>query len=142
MSSAGRLLVVVLLLCHFGLEEVDALTTGSRPSPRYAMGFAATPDGMLYVFGGVGSSLSGNVRGDGVGWMWPVAWDVVIRRARVAPLLSLSRSLAEGTRVEREETCTYVCTYAVAQWAVYVRLREELAIRWFALGREIGQRLS
>jgi hypothetical protein len=26
--------------------------SGSSPSPRYGMGFAATPDGMLYVFGG------------------------------------------------------------------------------------------
>ena len=26
--------------------------SGSAPSPRFAMGFAATPDGMLYVFGG------------------------------------------------------------------------------------------
>ena len=26
--------------------------SGSSPSPRYNMGFAATPDGMLYVFGG------------------------------------------------------------------------------------------
>ncbi len=25
---------------------------GSGPSPRVGMGFAATPDGMLYVFGG------------------------------------------------------------------------------------------
>jgi hypothetical protein len=27
-------------------------TSGSAPSPRAYMGFAATPDGMLYVFGG------------------------------------------------------------------------------------------
>ena len=26
--------------------------SGSGPSPRYGVGFAATPDGMLYVFGG------------------------------------------------------------------------------------------
>jgi hypothetical protein len=26
--------------------------SGSGPSPRSSMGFAATPDGMLYVFGG------------------------------------------------------------------------------------------
>jgi hypothetical protein len=58
MSSAGRLLVVVLLLRRFGLEGVDALTAGSGPSPRYFMGFAATPDGMLYVFGG--RDLGGN----------------------------------------------------------------------------------
>jgi N-acetylneuraminic acid mutarotase len=30
--------------------------SGSGPSPRYMMGFAATPDGMLYVFGGWNSS--------------------------------------------------------------------------------------
>ncbi len=29
-----------------------ALPTGSAPSARYGMGFASTPDGMLYVFGG------------------------------------------------------------------------------------------
>jgi hypothetical protein len=27
---------------------------GPAPAPRFAMGFAATPDGMLYVFGGHG----------------------------------------------------------------------------------------
>jgi hypothetical protein len=32
--------------------------SGSGPSPRYGMGFAATPDGMLYVFGG---NIRGNV---------------------------------------------------------------------------------
>jgi hypothetical protein len=26
--------------------------SGSSPSPHHAMGFAATPDGMLYIFGG------------------------------------------------------------------------------------------
>jgi hypothetical protein len=26
--------------------------TGSGPSRRYLMGFAATPDGMIYVYGG------------------------------------------------------------------------------------------
>jgi hypothetical protein len=30
--------------------------SGSGPSPRWAMGFASTPDGVLYVFGGAGSS--------------------------------------------------------------------------------------
>jgi N-acetylneuraminic acid mutarotase len=36
--------------------------TGSGPSPRVYLGFAATPDGMLYVFGGtVGNG--GNGRG-------------------------------------------------------------------------------
>jgi hypothetical protein len=37
--------------------------TGSGPSPRYGMGFAATPDGMIYVFGG----FSG---GKGMGGLW------------------------------------------------------------------------
>ncbi len=31
------------------------LTNGSIPSPRNSMGFAATPDGIIYVFGGSGS---------------------------------------------------------------------------------------
>jgi N-acetylneuraminic acid mutarotase len=35
----------------------------SAPSQRNAMGFAATPDGMLYVFGG----LDDGVRGGGGG---------------------------------------------------------------------------
>ena len=30
--------------------------SGSGPSPRDHMGFAATPDGMLYVFGGTVSN--------------------------------------------------------------------------------------
>jgi hypothetical protein len=33
--------------------------TGSGPSRRWAMGFAATPDGMLYVFGGSGTGKVG-----------------------------------------------------------------------------------
>jgi hypothetical protein len=45
-------------------------------------------------------------------WMGPVAWGAVMRRT--APLLSLSLaglwlSLAEGTRVGREEICRRVC---------------------------------
>jgi hypothetical protein len=63
-SSAGRLLVVALLLRPFGLEGVDSLTAGSRPSPRYSTGFAATPDGMFYVFGGQDGS-GGNEGVDG-----------------------------------------------------------------------------
>jgi N-acetylneuraminic acid mutarotase len=31
---------------------IDAYTLGSAPSPRYDQGFAATSDGVLYVFGG------------------------------------------------------------------------------------------
>ncbi len=30
--------------------------SGPAPTPRYLLGFAATPDGMLYVFGGLSSS--------------------------------------------------------------------------------------
>ena len=52
MSRVRSLLVVVVLLRLSSLEGVHALTAGSSPSPRYGMGFAATPDGMLYVFGG------------------------------------------------------------------------------------------
>jgi N-acetylneuraminic acid mutarotase len=37
-------------------------SSGSAPSSRYAMGFTATPDGMLYVFGGLAS-------GNRVGWV-------------------------------------------------------------------------
>jgi hypothetical protein len=36
--------------------------SGSGPSPRGSMGFAATPNGMLYVFGGYGSG-NGRVEG-------------------------------------------------------------------------------
>ena len=50
----GRLIRIFLLLCH--LEGLHALTAGSGPSRRYGMGFAATPDGMLYVFGGYDNS--------------------------------------------------------------------------------------
>jgi hypothetical protein len=52
--GVGRLLRIVLLLYH--LEGFHALTSGSGPSDRTSMGFAATPDGMLYVFGGNGGS--------------------------------------------------------------------------------------
>ena len=38
--------------------------SGSGPSRRYAMGFEATPDGMLYVFGGHDNS---GTEGGGVG---------------------------------------------------------------------------
>ncbi len=33
--------------------------SGDPPLPRNAMGFAATPDGMLYVFGGYSSDREG-----------------------------------------------------------------------------------
>jgi hypothetical protein len=108
--------------------------SGSGPSPRSSMGFAATPDGMLYVFGGSYDGIEGRGWGQ-MRWMGPVAWNAVMRRARTAPLLLLS--LGEGTRVTREEICRHVCTYAAARWAVYVQLRKELAMRWFALGGEI-----
>jgi hypothetical protein len=39
--------------------------SGSGPSPRYGMGFAATPDGMVYVFGGAGI---GNVGEEGAAY--------------------------------------------------------------------------
>jgi hypothetical protein len=39
--------------------------SGSGPSPRFAMGFAATPDGMLYVFGGEDSRGRDNEGGRG-----------------------------------------------------------------------------
>jgi hypothetical protein len=48
--DVGRLLRIVLLLYH--LEGLQALISGSGPSRRNGVGFAATPDGMLYVFGG------------------------------------------------------------------------------------------
>jgi hypothetical protein len=44
--------------------------SGSGPSSRVGMGFEATPDGMLYVFGGTGGS-GGNRTGIG-GWL--VSW--------------------------------------------------------------------
>ena len=50
---SGRRLVALLLL--FRLEAARALISGYAPPGRYAMGFAATPDGMLYVFGGLDS---------------------------------------------------------------------------------------
>jgi hypothetical protein len=38
------------------LTQTFISLSGSIPPPRYGMGFAATPDGMLYVFGGCGNS--------------------------------------------------------------------------------------
>jgi hypothetical protein len=72
--------------------------------------------------------------------MGPVAWDAVLRRARAAPLLSLSLSLAEGARMGRETLCRHMCTFAAGQWAVHVQLRKELAMSSYALGGEIERR--
>jgi hypothetical protein len=36
------------------LKWTQLSPAGPAPAPRFAMGFAATPDGMLYVFGGSG----------------------------------------------------------------------------------------
>ncbi len=41
--------------------------SGSAPSPRFAMGFAATPDGMLYVVGGSGNEGGSGDGGGGAG---------------------------------------------------------------------------
>jgi hypothetical protein len=50
------------------------------------MGFAATPDGMLYLFGGYGG---GNERGE---W-WGGGRRASVMCARAVPLLSLSSSI-------------------------------------------------
>ncbi len=94
MSRAGRHLVIVLLLRLCGLEEVDALTTGSRPSPRNATGFAATPDGMLYVFGGYNGrfGIEGG-SGRGVDWASCVGRRHAACTCRTAAV-SLSHSLS------------------------------------------------
>ena len=42
-----------------------ALAADSPPSARVGMGFAATPDGLLYVFGGYGGSGERRVWGEG-----------------------------------------------------------------------------
>jgi hypothetical protein len=56
--------------------------SGSGPSPRYAMGFAATPDGMLYVFGGTSGSgiesLRVGVGGGQIRRMGLIAWNAVM----------------------------------------------------------------
>jgi N-acetylneuraminic acid mutarotase len=52
-KQKDRLIVCIIFLHLFTLERVAALTAGSAPIPRNAMGFAATADGMLYVFGGL-----------------------------------------------------------------------------------------
>ncbi len=51
--------------------------SGSVPSPRHMMGFAATPDGMLYVFGGYtmdnvfnSQIYGGNKEEDGASGEW------------------------------------------------------------------------
>jgi hypothetical protein len=99
----GRLIRIFLLLCH--LEGPHALTAGSGPSGRYSMGFASTPDGMLYVFGGRDSS---GTEGGGVGLMG-------LHGAGCA-----GRShAAEGARVGREETCTRACMSAACQWGTH-----------------------
>ena len=47
--------------------------SGSGPSSRFRMGFAATPDGMLYVFGGYGSG-GGNEGANGGGIEGQLGW--------------------------------------------------------------------
>jgi hypothetical protein len=71
---SGRLLVAFLLLFRF--EPARALTSGSGPSPRYHLGFAATPDGMLYVFGGEDHADKGN-EGDGGGQAFALCYNVL-----------------------------------------------------------------
>jgi hypothetical protein len=47
----------ILVNTHDGTPEgagFSACTGGSAPSVRESMGFAVTPGGMLYVFGGLG----------------------------------------------------------------------------------------
>jgi hypothetical protein len=63
-SLQQDLTVGPLYLCPS--PAVHALTAGSGPSPRVYMGFAATPDGMLYVFGGWGSGIEGGGGGEGL----------------------------------------------------------------------------
>jgi hypothetical protein len=102
--------------------------SGSGPSSRFSMGFAATPDGMLYVFGGWGD---GNEGGKVICGGWGRLRGMPSCFMHVPHRCCLS--LSEGTRVEREEICRHVCTYAAAHWAVYVQLQKELAIRLFLL---------
>jgi hypothetical protein len=68
MLCTGRLAAALahLALLLRGLLRVDAVTYGPAPSARELMGFAATPDGMLYVFGG--SEEMRGMRG-GMGWV-------------------------------------------------------------------------
>jgi hypothetical protein len=126
--------------------------SGSGPSPRSSMGFVATPDGMLYVFGGdetiVFSTGIGKGRGAGGGrggrgggqlwWMGLVAWPgmhscsmhVPDRCSQALPPSSVS------TRVRREETSRCMCVFAELKWAIYVQFYTELAISSYALSRD------
>jgi hypothetical protein len=72
--------------------------SGSAPAPRSHLGFAATPDGMLYVFGGNG--VSGQMRGGWAGYlqciyvnMLLLAPDSIMRRAYATLFLSVCLSL-------------------------------------------------
>jgi hypothetical protein len=71
--------------------------SGSGPSPRNAMGFAATPDSRLYVFGGysgTGGSGGGGIQGwGGLGLSLSVSLSISS---------SLSLSLQKSMRVRRE----------------------------------------
>jgi hypothetical protein len=98
------------------------------------MGFAATPDGMLYAFGG----HNGGTEGGGVG---------VIRlhgagcagRSHAAFTRCTAADLAlscGGTKERREETCTRACMCAARQWATHVPLDRGPAMGWYTLGRE------
>jgi hypothetical protein len=81
--------------------------SGSAPSGRHGMGFAATPDGMLYVFGG----YDGGTEGGGVG----------VIGLHGASCAGRCRA-AEGARVGREETCTCACMSAARHWATHTPL--------------------
>jgi hypothetical protein len=76
---------------------------------RSGMGFAATPDGKLYIFGGEDSGGLGNGEGGGCCCGWGLLRATPSCGAHVPHRCRFSRSLAEGTRVGREETCKHVC---------------------------------
>jgi hypothetical protein len=93
--------------------------SGSRPSPRSDMGFAATPDGMLYVFGGWSGGPDGNEGkwgGAGISavGMGPVAWNTVTLRARAAPLhnLAIKVQLSKSCMHSYLNLHLHACTHA------------------------------
>ena len=93
--------------------------SGSGPSPRADMGFAATPDGMIYVFGGSSSYGHGKEVGRG-GGATAVDGACFVGRSHAActcRTAAVSLSLGEGTRVglEAMRRHVYICSGPVGR---------------------------
>ena len=107
--------------------------SGSGPSPRHFMGFAATPDGMLYVFGGTdGGTERGGVGVIGLHGACCAGRSHAACTRFAAAALALS---CEGDEAREDmHACVYMCGAPVGH--TYVPLYRGPAMGWYTLGRE------